>query len=109
MAQMFRDLINKYPTELFMDMDDILIATNNNLDRHRQIVDDVLELLAKESYFLRPSKYVFEQTCIEYLGLIMNGNKLAVDPAKAEGLKAWPRTLNKVKEVRSVLGVLGYQ
>ena len=109
MARMFRNLINKYPTELFVYMDNILIATNNNLDRHRQIVDDVLKLLAKESYFLRPSKCVYEQTRIKYLGLIMDGNKLAVNPAKAEGLKDWPRTLNKVKEVRSVLGVLGYQ
>ena len=58
MARMFRNLINKYPTELFVYMDNILIATNNNLDRHRQIVDDVLKLLAKESYFLRPSKCV---------------------------------------------------
>ena len=106
---MFRGLINKYPTELFVYMDNILIATNNNLDRHRQIVNNVLELLAKESYFLRPSKCVFEQTHIEYLGLIVDGNKLAVNPAKTEGLQDWPRMLNKVKEVRSVLGVLGYQ
>ena len=52
MAQMFRGLINKYPTELFIYMDDILIATKNDLPRHRQIVDKVLNLLAKESYFL---------------------------------------------------------
>ena len=55
---MFRDLVNKYPTELFVYMDDILIATNNNLNCHRQIMNDILELLAKESYFLRPSKCV---------------------------------------------------
>lgn len=52
MARMFRDLVNKYPTKLFVYMDDILITTKDNLDHHRQIVDDVLELLAKESYFL---------------------------------------------------------
>ena len=52
MAQMFCRLVNKYPTELFVYMDDILIATKNNLLRHRQIVDEVLDLLAKESYFL---------------------------------------------------------
>ena len=106
---MFHDLVNKYPTELFIYMDDILIATNSNLNHHRQIVNDVLKLLARESYFLRPSKCSFEQTRIEYLGLIVDGNKLAVNPAKAKGLKDWPRTLNKVKEVQSVLGVLGYQ
>lgn len=104
MARMFCNLINKYPTKLFVYMDDILIATKDNLDHHRQIVDDILELLAKESYFLRPSKCIFKQTWIKYLGVIVDGNKLAADPVKIEGLKDWPRTLNKVKEVRSVLG-----
>ena len=72
-------------------------------------MDAVLDLLAKESYFLRPSKCVFEQMRIEYLGVIVDGNTLSIDPAKADSLRNWPRTLTKVKEVRSILGVLGYQ
>ena len=52
MACMFHGLVNKYPTELFVYMDDILIATKNDLPRHRQIVDKVLKLLARESDFL---------------------------------------------------------
>ena len=106
---MFCNLVNRYPTELFVYMDDILIATKDDLKCHRQIVDDILELLAKESYILWPLKCVFEQTQIAYLGLIVDGDKLSIDPIKANGLKDWPRTLTKVKEVQSVLGVLGYQ
>ena len=106
---MFHNLVNKYPTESFIHMDNILITTKNNINHHRQIIDDILELLAKESYFLRPSKCVFEQAQIEYLGLITNGDKLSIDPIKADGLQDWPRTLTKVKQVQSVLGVLGYQ
>ena len=106
---MFHNLVNKYPTELFVYMDNILITTKNNINHHRQIIDDILELLAKESYFLRPSKCVFEQAQIEYLGLITNGDKLSIDPIKADGLQDWPRTLTKVKQVQSVVGVLGYQ
>ena len=109
MARMFRPLTNKFPTELFVYMDDILIATKNNVKQHCEIVDVVLDLLAKESYFLRLSKCVFEQTHIEYLGVIVNGNTLSINPAKAESLQEWPQTLTKVKDVRSILGVLGYQ
>ena len=72
MACMFHGLVNKYPTELFVYMDDILIATKNDLPRHRQIVDKVLKLLARESDFLRTSKCIFEQTRVEYLGLVIN-------------------------------------
>ena len=44
-----------------------------------------------------------------YLGLVVNGETLQIDPKKADGLHNWPRELKTVKEVRSVLGVLGYQ
>ena len=71
-------------------MDDILIATKNDVKQHREIVDAVLDLHAKESYFLCPSKCVFEQTRIEYLGVIVDGNTLSIDPAKAESLREWP-------------------
>ena len=99
MAKMFRDLLLKYPDNLFVYMDDVLIATDGDITLHRRIVDLVLELFARESYFLRPSKCAWEQTRIEYLGLIVDGDKLTIDPKKADGLRNWPRTLNTVKEV----------
>ena len=46
---------------------------------------------------------------IECLGLVVDGDMLSIDPKKADGLHNWPRTLLTVKEVRSVLSVLGYQ
>ena len=109
MARMFQQLVNKYPTELFVYMDDILIATKNNTPHHREIVNAVLALLDKESYFLRPSKCVFKQEQIKYLGIIVDGNKLSINPSKADGLQNWLQVLKTVKEVRSILGVLGYQ
>jgi hypothetical protein len=90
-------------------MDDILIATNNNILRHCQIVHDVLDLLEKESYFLRPAKCTFEQTSLIYLGIIVDGNQLKPDLKKTSALWDWPHHLSTVKEVRSILGVLGYQ
>ena len=90
-------------------MDDVLIATNNDLKLHREIVDAVLDLFEQESYFLWPSKCAWEQTRIEYLGLVIDGDTLTIDPKKADGLQNWPWTLTTVKEVRSILGVLGYQ
>ena len=109
MARMFRPLTNKYPTELFVYVDDILIATTNNTPRHREIANEVLDLLAIESYFLRPAKCTFEQARVEYLGVIVEDDKLFPDPKKTAPLRDWPRTLSTVKEVRSILGVLGYQ
>ncbi len=89
MNRMFRCLTNKYPTKLFIYMDDILITTGGDLPRHQQIVHEVLDLLEEESYFLKPSKCVFEQPQIEYLGIIINGDHIKIDPVKADGLHDW--------------------
>ena len=76
MDQMFRRLKNKYPMELFVYMDDILIATAGDIKCHEQIIHEVLNLLEKESVFLKPHKCLFEQTQLEYLGVVVNGNIL---------------------------------
>jgi len=52
MTKIFRTLQNQYPSELLVYMDDILIATTNDLDRHRRIVREVLQILEQNSYFL---------------------------------------------------------
>jgi hypothetical protein len=52
MECMLRHLMRRYPTELFVYVDDILVATSGDVPRHRQIVQEVLEVLVKESYFL---------------------------------------------------------
>jgi len=52
MNHMFREMKMRYPTELFIYMDDILITTSDNQACHRQIVHEVLDKLEKESYFL---------------------------------------------------------
>jgi hypothetical protein len=43
MNQIFRRLLDKYPLELFVYIDNIPIATGNDLQRHRQIVHKSLK------------------------------------------------------------------
>jgi hypothetical protein len=61
MTRVFRTLQNTYPGEILIYMDDILIATPNNLPQHRQIVREVLEVMRKESFFLKARKCEFEK------------------------------------------------
>ena len=46
---------------------------------------------------------------LDFLGMHLNCHGITIDPEKIKGLTDWPRTLKNVKEVRKVLGVLGYQ
>jgi RNase H-like domain found in reverse transcriptase/Reverse transcriptase (RNA-dependent DNA polymerase) len=109
MDRIFLKLRNKYPGMVFVYMDDILIATSMDRALHREIVHQVLELLEEESFFLKPSKCKFEQMTIDYLGIVVSKGTVRIDPMKQNGIAAWPRRLTSVKQVRSTLGVLGYQ
>jgi len=109
MNRMFREMKMRYPNELFVYMDNILIATNDDLVRHQQIVHQVLDKLEEESYFLQPTKCEFEKEKVNYLGVIISRERIHIDPVKVEGLKNWPQKLDTLKQVRSTLGILGYQ
>jgi RNase H-like domain found in reverse transcriptase/Reverse transcriptase (RNA-dependent DNA polymerase) len=109
MDRLFRPLKDKYPGMLFVYMDNILITTNNDLPLHHHIIHDVLDLLEAESFFLKPSKCKFERSSIDYLGIVVSNGAISIDPTKRDGLATWPEQLATVKQVRSTLGVFGYQ
>ena len=99
MDHILQPLKLKYPYMIFICMDDILIATLNDPTLHRQIVHNVLDLLEQESFFLKPQKCTFEQTRVEYLGLLLDGETLCINPSKIARIAKWPWTLKSIKEV----------
>ena len=80
-------------------MDDILISTPDDLTLHRKIVHDVLDALEAASFYLQAAKCIFEVTCIEYLGLLIDGNTLKINPTKQKGIAEWPEKLTTLKQV----------
>ena len=55
------------------------------------------------------SKCEFEKPQIKFLGFLVEKGTTRVDPSKIGGISDWPRELASVKQVRQILGVLGYQ
>ena len=70
-------------------MDDILLFTST-LEEHHRVVLEVLATLQRYKLFLKPEKCKFEQTQIEYLGLVISENRVKMDPVKIKGVKEWP-------------------
>jgi hypothetical protein len=108
MNRVFRPLLGKYPQELLIYMDNILIATTSDEQRHQQIIREVLKTMRQESFFLKATKCKFEQPRVEYLGLLLDGDTIRLDPSKVAGLKDWPHTLKSVSDVCQTLGLLNY-
>ena len=109
-AHVITPLYKKYPGRFRHYMDNILIATKDGEDKlHEQICHELFELFKKESLFLKPSKCEFEKDEVDFLGVRLGHGVATVNPSKLEGITKWPRILKNVKEVRSTLGVLGFQ
>ena len=50
----------------------------------------VLQQLQKNNLYLKPTKCEFNKTRIEYLRMIVEEEKLAIDPIKLGGIRDWP-------------------
>ncbi|GJZ79643.1 putative reverse transcriptase domain-containing protein, partial [Tanacetum coccineum] len=108
---MFMDLMNRV-CRPYLDkfvivfIDDILIYSKTQ-EEHVEHLRLVLELLKREKLYAKFSKCEFWLREVQFLGHVINGNRIHVDPSKIEAVKNWkaPRTPT---EVRSFLGLAGY-
>ena len=104
MNSIFADLIAEGKVAVYLD--DILIWSDN-LRSHRKIVHEVLKRLEEHDLYLRPEKCEFEKEEIEYLGLIIRHNEVAMDPIKVRAVTEWPTPKN-LKEVRAFVGFANF-
>ncbi|HYT45281.1 MAG TPA: reverse transcriptase family protein, partial [Methylomirabilota bacterium] len=109
MNKLLRPIKVRYGEDVQGYMDNILIATRDNLTYHREVVNTVLRTMEDNSLFLKPEKCEFEKHRVEYLGILLEKETVQPDPSKIARLREWPTKLKSVKEVCSTLGVLRYQ
>jgi len=83
-------------------MDDILIFSKM-LEEHRIFGQKSVTMPRRRRSILKTEKCFFEQSSIEYLGMIITHDKVQMDPAKLSAIVDWP-TPKCVKDVQSFLG-----
>src|SRR5271155_4114271 len=71
------------------------------------MVKRAVKILHKHNLFLKPEKYEFERTEVEYLGVIICHNSVWMDPVKVLGVVDWPVPTKK-REVQSFLGFTNF-
>ena len=87
-------------------LDDILIFSQTR-EEHLGHLRETLSTLRQHKLFAKKSKCEFLTTKVEYLGHIITGGALQVDPCKIDAVKNWPQPTN-VRGVRSFLGLASY-
>ncbi|MCH79728.1 Ty3/gypsy retrotransposon protein, partial [Trifolium medium] len=103
MNNVFRSVLRKHVLVFF---DDILIYSKD-WDSHIKHLKEVLNLLSVHNLVANRKKCSFAQRSVEYLGHLISGGGVAVDPNKVVSVVQWPQPRN-VKGVRGFLGLTGY-
>jgi hypothetical protein len=90
-------------------MDDIAIATSlNDKDKHITMMHDLFHILAAHGLHLKLSKSMFLQPQMDFLGVCINKDRVAIDSAKLAGLCEYLRMLHILKQAHRFLGCAGY-
>jgi len=84
MNDVFRTVIAEGIVVVYLD--DILIFTKTE-EEHERAVWRVLEILVEHKLFLCLEKCEFHRKQIEYLGLVILENTVAIDPVKVAGVR----------------------
>jgi hypothetical protein len=87
-------------------LDDILVL-GKNFDDHLKNLEEVLQRFRTHNLKLKPKKCSLFRRKAKFLGKIVSGDSLEVDPESIAGVKDWPRP-TRTKDVDSFLGFVNY-
>ena len=103
MNQVFYEYLDKF---VVVFIDDILVYSRME-EEHAEHLTIVLKTLRRHQLYAKLSKCQFWLDRIAFLGHIVSGEDIAVDPEKVKAVKEWP-VPRTVTEIRSFLGLAGY-
>lgn len=103
MNEVLKPYLRKFVLVFF---DDILIYSKSWAE-HLQHVSAVFQLLRHNQLALKRSKCAFGITSVAYLGHIISGQGVAMDPDKLVAVADWPLP-KSVRALRGFLGLTGY-
>ena len=95
MDTQFADIVATRHVVIYLD--DILIFAET-IRELTQLTHQVLQRIQDLDLFLRPVKCSFNQTSVEYLGLIISEGEICMDLVKLKAIQDWP-LLRTVKDI----------
>ena len=104
MNNSFRDMIAEGWLVIYMD--DLLIFSLDETNHVKQTWQ-ILQRMTELDLHLKVEKCTFAVQEVEYLGMVVRPNQLAMDLVKFDGIAKWP-TPTKVKDIRSFLGFANF-
>ena len=86
---------------------DDLIIVGKSFQEHLRNLQEVLQRLREAGLKLKPSKCIFFQSSVKYLGHVVSREGVMADPDKVRKVATWP-VPTSTKETQSFLGFASY-
>ena len=103
MNKVFMEFLDKFAVVF---IDDILVYSKNE-EEHKEHLRLVLGKLREHQLYAKFSKCEFWLKEVGFLGHVISGEGIAVDPSKVDTVTSW-ESPTSVGEIRSFLGLAGY-
>ena len=103
MNKVFMEYLDKF---VVVFIDDIMVYSKNE-EEHKEHLRLVLEKLREHQLYAKFSKCEFWLKEVGFLGHVISGEGIAVDPTKVQSVTEWLAPTS-VSEIRSFLGLAGY-
>lgn len=103
MNRVFREYLDRF---VIVFIDDILIYSPS-LEEHENHLRLALQRLREKQLYAKFSKCDFWQRQVGFLGHVVSGEGISVDPEKVKAVIDWPRPTS-MTGIRSFLGLAGY-
>ncbi|CAI7776529.1 unnamed protein product [Closterium sp. NIES-53] len=99
----FRDILEK---KIIVYLDDIMVYTKTR-EEHLRDLEEVFRRLQQNQLITKGSKCEFLQPELEFLGHVVSGEGIKIDPRKVTAILEWKPPTN-ITELQSFLGFVNY-
>ena len=103
MNRVFKPFLDKF---VVVFIDDVLVYSSSE-ELHAKHLRLVLEVLQAHWLYAKLSKCEFWLREVAFLGHVISGNGIVVDPTEVDAVMKWCQ-LTSISEVRSFLSLAGY-
>jgi len=104
---LMNEVLHPFLRKFVMVFLDAILVYSPSLDTHVAHLRQVLDKLKEHQLYIKMTKCSFAQLQLEYLGHIISGAGVAIDPTKTAAMVHWP-VPQSVTDLRGFLGLTGY-
>lgn len=101
--EVLHDMLDKF---VFVYLDDILIFSGDK-QTHMRHVHQVLQRLLDNQLHVKAERCEFHVSTISFLGFVVSGNSIHMDPAKVSAVVEWPTPTSRM-QVQCFLGFANF-